>query len=127
MVVGERFGVSERRACRVVGQHRSTERLSPPVVGDEERRLREFLIVFSKDRPRWGWRRAAKGARRAGWVVNDKRVRRLWRQEGLRVPRRRRKKRLSGVPTQVGSFCPIQPDVVWALDSQFDTTAMDGR
>ena len=122
----ERFGVSERRACRVVGQHRSTERLSPPVVCEEERRLREFLIAFSKARPRWGWRRAAKGARRAGWVVNDKRVRRLWRQEGLRVPRRRRKKRLSGVGTQVGSFCPIRPDVVWALDFQFDTTT-DGR
>mgnify|MGYP002084552718 CR=1 FL=1 len=70
-----------------------------------------------------GWRRAAKAARRAGWVVNDKRVRRLWREEGLRVPRRSRKKRLAGVGVQVGLFCPIQPDVVWALDFQFDTTA----
>ena len=125
-VLCERFGVSERRACRVVGQHRSTERLTPPVADDEERRLRWFLVSFSKDRPRWGWRRAAKAARRAGWVVNDKRVRRLWRAEGLRVPRRRRKKRLNGSATQVGSFCPIRPDVVWALDFQFDTTA-DGR
>ena len=54
-VLRERFGVSQRRACRVVGQH-------------EERRLRAFLVSFSRDRPRWGWRRAAKAARRAGWV-----------------------------------------------------------
>ena len=122
-VLRERFGVSQRRACRVVGQHRSTERLPPPVIDDHERRLREFLINFSRERPRWGWRRGAKAARRAGWVVNDKCVRRLWREEGLRVPRRSRKKRLAGVGTQVGGFCPIQPDVVWALDFQFDTTA----
>ena len=42
------------------------------------------------------------------------------------MPRRRRKKRPSGSGTQVGAFCPIRPDVVWALDFQFDTTA-DGR
>lgn len=119
----QRFGVSERRACRVVRQHRSTQRLLPPVVAEDDKRLRAFLIAFSKERPRWGWRRAAKGARRAGWKVNDKRVRRLWRQEGLRVPKRRRKKRLTGLGTQVGSFCPIRPNVVWALDFQFDTTA----
>jgi len=58
--------------------------------------------------------------------VNDKRVRRLWRDEGLRVPQRRRKKRLTGIGVQVGAMCPIRPDVVWALDFQFDTT-VDGR
>ena len=50
----------------------------------------------------------------------------MWREEGLRVPERRRTKRLNGSATQVGAFCPIQPDVVWALDSRFDTT-VDGR
>ncbi len=44
-------------------------------------------------------------------------------QERLRVPRRCRKKRLTGALTQVGSFCPIRPNVVWALDFQFNTTA----
>ncbi len=127
MVLRDRFGVSERRACRVVRQHRSTQRLLPPVVDGQERRLREFLIAFSKERPRWGWRCAWKGARRGGWVVNDKRIRRLWRQEGLRVPRRCRKKRLTGLGTQVGLFCPIRPNVVWALDFQFDTTSCGRR
>ena len=54
-----RPGVSERRACRVVGQARSTQRLPAPIPGDEELALRAFLRDFSLRRPRWGWRRAA--------------------------------------------------------------------
>ncbi len=122
----DRFGVSQRRACRVVGQHRSTQRLPQPQITDEEAQLREFLREFSRVRPRWGWRRAAKAARRAGWRVNDKRIRRLWRDEGLRVPQRRRKKPLRGIGAPVGAMCPIRPNVLWALDFQFDVTA-DGR
>jgi putative transposase len=122
----DRFGVSERRACKVVGQHRSTQRLEPPVLSDDDQQLRGFLREFSTQRPRWGWRRAAKAARKAGWAVNDKRVRRLWRDEGLRVPARRRKKRLRGIGAHVGAMCPIRPNVLWALDFQFDTT-VEGR
>jgi len=47
----DRFGVSERRACVVVGQHRSTQRLDPPPISDDEAQLREFLRAFSKRRP----------------------------------------------------------------------------
>jgi putative transposase len=122
----DRFGVSQRRACDVVGQHRSTQRLNPPPISDEEAQLREFLRDFSVRRPRWGWRRAATATRQAGWKVNNKRIRRLWRDEGLRVPQRRRKKRLSGIGTAVGQMRPIRPDAVWAMDFQFDTTT-DGR
>ena len=122
----ERFGVSERRACTVVGLHRSTMRLAPPVVSVDEAELRAWLRKFSTDRPRWGWRRAAKMARRAGWTVNNKRIRRLWREEGLRVPQRRRKKRLTRIGVVVGAMSPIRPNVIWALDFQFDTSA-DGR
>jgi putative transposase len=125
-VLRDRFGVSERRACTVVGIHRSTMRLERPPITTEESELRAWLRTFSTDRPRWGWRRAAKMARRAGWNVNNKRIRRLWRDEGLRVPTRRRKKRLVGIGIQVGAFSPIRPNVVWAMDFQFDTTA-DGR
>jgi putative transposase len=125
-VLRERFGVSQRRACTVVGIHRSTMRLSPPQVTAEEAELRAWLRRFSVDRPRWGWRRAAKMARRAGWQVNNKRIRRLWREEGLRVPQRRRKKRLTGIGVAVGAMSPIRPNVIWAMDFQFDTTA-DGR
>ena len=54
-------------------------RLKPPPVSTEEAELRVWLRRFSTERPRWGWRRAAKMARRAGWQVNNKRIRRLWR------------------------------------------------
>ena len=122
----ERFGVSERRACKVVRLNRSTQRLASPPVTDDEAELRQFLRAFSTQRLRWGWRRAAKEARRQGRQVNDKRVRRLWRDEGLRVPQKKRKKRLTGVGAQVGAMCPLRPNVLWAMDFQFDTIA-NGR
>jgi putative transposase len=121
-----RFGVSERRACKVVGQHRSTQRLDPPAPADDEAELREWLRAFFKERPRWGWRRAAKALRREGRKINDKRVQRLWREEGLRVPYKKRKKRMVGIGSAVGAMCPIAPNALWALDFQFDVT-VDGR
>jgi putative transposase len=120
------FGVSERFACRVVGQPRSTQRLAPPVPSDDELALRAWLRAFSVRRPRWGWRRAAAVARSEGWRVNDKRIHRLWRDEGLRVPYKKRKKRLVGIGVVTGAFCPIRPNVLWAADFQFDQTR-DGR
>jgi putative transposase len=121
-VLQQRFGVSERRACAVVGQHRSTQRLPPPVVSDEEQFLRGYLRDFSKNRPRWGWRRAAKQLRREGFGVNNKRIQRLWRDEGLKVPYRKRKKPHRGIGAPVGAMSPIAPNALWALDFQFDTT-----
>jgi putative transposase len=118
----QRFGVSERKACAVVGQHRSTQRLAIPAPPEDEEALRAFLRAFSKERPRWGWRRAAKALRREGRNVNNKRVQRLWREEGLRVPYRKRKKPLRGIGTRVGSMSLIAPNALWALDFQFDTT-----
>jgi putative transposase len=97
-------------------------RLRCPVFGQEVSRLRGF----STDRQRWGSRRAVKMARRGGWQVNNKRIRRLWRDEGLRVSQRRKKKRLTGIGVAVGAMSPIRPNVIWAMDCQFDTTA-DGR
>lgn len=125
-VLEDEFGVSQRRACRVVGQHRSTQRLEPPVPPDDEEAIRDHLRGFARRRPRWGWRRAAVDLRNHGFHVNHKRVRRLWREEGLRVPQRRRKKRLAGIGTHVGAMSPIRPNALWALDFQFDAT-IDGR
>ena len=122
----ERFGVSERRACQVVGQPRSTQRLPAPVPSDDELALRAWLRDFSRERPRWGWRRAAVEAKKAGWRVNHKRIHRLWRDEGLKVPYKKRKKPLRGIGVPVGAMSPIRPNVVWAMDFQFDQTR-DGR
>jgi putative transposase len=121
-----RFGVSERFACRAIGQHRSTQRLTPPAPREDEAAIREHLRAFAAARPRWGWRRAATDLRRHGYTVNNKRVRRLWREEGLRVPTKRRKKRLTGIGAHVGAMSPIRPNVLWAMDFQFDAT-IDGR
>jgi len=121
-VLRQRFGVSERKACAVVGQHRSTQRLGVPAPPDDEEALRAFLRAFAKERPRWGWRRAAKTLRREGRHVNNKRIQRLWREEGLRVPYRKRKKPLRGIGTRVGAMSLIAPNALWALDFQFDTT-----
>ena len=119
-------GVSERFACRVVGQHRSTQRhravSSTPA--DPDAALRAWLRTYARDHPRREFRPAYYEARAEGWVVNHKKVQRLWREEGLRVPQRRRRKRHGA--TTVGAPAADAPDRVWAVDFQFDTTS-DGR
>jgi len=111
-MLGERFGVSERHACAVVGQPRSTQRPAHPVPSEDEEHLRAFLRAFAVGRPRWGWRRAADAARDAGWRVNNKRIHCLWRDEGLRVSFKKRKKPLRGAGLLVGAMCPMWPNVV---------------
>ena len=119
----EEFGVSERRACVVIGQSRSTQRLSAPSPSENEEKLRAFLRDFAKRHPRWGWRRGHDALRDAGWRVNHKKVQRLWRDEGLKVPYRKKKKRLTGGGVVVGAMRPIAPNVIWAMDFQFDQTS----
>jgi putative transposase len=122
----DRLGVSERRACRYVGQHRSTQRRAPMVAGDDAG-LRAELRRISRDRPRWGYRRAHQLLLDEGWVLNRKRTQRLWREEGLRVAQRRRKRQRLGTSTIPAKRLRADaPDHVWALDYQFDQTA-DGR
>ncbi len=77
--------VSERRACRALGQHRSTQRKRPRGRDDEAALLAD-LIEPAHRYGRHGYRKIAALLRAAGWLVNDKRVERLWRQEGLKVP-----------------------------------------
>lgn len=122
----DRLGLSERRACQIAGQHRSTQRHEPRRAVDDGA-LRGRLRDLSWERPRWGYRRAHATLRGEGWEINRKRVQRLWREEGLRVPQRRRKRRRLGNSTVPADRLSAQrPDHVWALDYQFDQTA-DGR
>ena len=95
----DRLELSERRACRVTGQHRSTQRRLP-VRGCGDDALRRELHAFSRRHPRWGYRRAWATLREEGWGVNRKRVQRLWREEGLRVPVKRRKRQRLGDSAQ---------------------------
>jgi putative transposase len=85
------------------------------------------LRKFSEQRPRWGYRRAHAELIGEGWSLNRKRTQRLWREEGLRVPQRARKRQRLGESTVPADRLRAQrPNHVWALDFQFDQTA-DGK
>jgi putative transposase len=81
----KKFKVSERRACKVVGQHRSSNRYVP-TVADFEDKLVARMTAHAEQHPRWGYRMVHGLLVEEGWSVNLKRVHRLWRQEGLQVP-----------------------------------------
>ena len=83
---------SQRRACRVLGQSRSTQRRERRR-RDDEPRLVARIIDLATQYGRYGYRRITALLRREGWVVNHKRVERLWRREGLKVPSRQPKRR----------------------------------
>ena len=85
------MSVSERRACAALGQHRSTQRKIPRGRDDEER-LTADIIELARQYGRYGYRKIAALLRRAGWLVNDKRVERIWRREGLKVPQKQPKR-----------------------------------
>ncbi len=89
----QRFRVSERRACRVVGQPRSSQRhVSEKVTKDAA--LSERIVSISRENPRYGYRRVWALLRREGWEVNKKkRVQRLWREADLKVPAKQHKRR----------------------------------
>ena len=82
--VVEALKVSERRACKVLDQPRSTHRRSA-TRADKDRVLIERMKELSGQNPRYGYRRVWANLRREGWRVNRKRVQRLWQQAGLRV------------------------------------------
>ena len=121
------FGVSERRACGVLHQPRSTQRQTPRAKEGEERLVRRMLELV-RQHPRYGYRRIWALLRREGWRINRKRVHRLWRKQGLRVPRKQRKKRRLG---SSANSCVRRPaehqDHVWAWDFLHDRTSTAGR
>ena len=87
--------MSQRRACRALGQPRSTQRYAPRVP-DDEPALVAAMHAEARRHPRYGYRLVCGVLRGDGWKVNPKRVYRLWRREGLKVARKRRKKRRLG-------------------------------
>ena len=90
-----KFSVSERRACDVLDQPRSSQRyVGQPK--EEDARLTKKILELVRRRPRFGYRRIAVLLRRAGEVINDKRMYRLWKAAEFKVPRKRRKMRSCG-------------------------------
>lgn len=118
--------MSERFACRVFGQHRSTQRKVPRRRADEDA-LTADVIALATQYGRYGYRRIAALLREAGWAVNARRVERIWRREGLKVPRKQPKK--AQLWLNDGSCIrlrPERPNHVWSYDF-VESRTHDGR
>lgn len=115
--------VSERRACAALGQHRSTQRKTPHG-RDDEQRLTADIVELARQYGRYGYRKIAELLRTtAGWVVNDKRVERIWRREGLKVPAKQPKRgRLWLVDGSCVRLRPEYRNHVWSYDFVEDRT-----
>ena len=121
-----KFDVSERLACRVLGQHRSTQR-KPPRGRADEAALTADVIALAARYGRYGYRRIAAMLRAAGWAVNVKRIERIWRREGLKVPMRRPKRgRLWLNDGSCVRLRPERPNHVWSYDF-VESRTHDGR
>ncbi len=120
-------GLSERRACRLVGQSRSVARYRARPVRVDEAKLVERLKQIAKRKRRRGYRLAHRELRRQGWSINHKRVWRLWKREGLSVPPRKSHKRVRrGGVCAHRSLVADRPNRVWCLDFLEDRT-LSGR
>lgn len=120
MWIQERFALSERRACRIVGLGRSTARYRMHPDSDEEQ-IRSRLRALAGERPRFGYRRLHALLRREGIRINHKRVARLYRLEGLAVRRCPRKRVARARQPQPAS--PTTPNVQWVADFVSDALA----
>ena len=118
--------VSERRVCRLLGQPRSTQRRKKKTRVDEDE-LREKIVRLACKYGRYGYRRITALLRDQGWKINHKRVERIWKQEGLKVPRKQPKRRRLWLND--GSCLRLRPSYrnhVWSYDFVADRTS-DGR
>jgi len=118
--------VSERRACKVLGQPRRTQRYIPRQADDEPALVKRMLELVARH-PRFGYRMIWALLKQEGWHVNKKRIWRLWKQEGLKVPQKRHKKeRLGEAVNGVPRLQATGMNCIWAMDFVFDVTA-NGR
>ncbi len=126
MKICDLLAVSERRACRVLEQARTTQRRAAGVGGEEER-LTQRIIGLATRYGRYGYRRITALLNGESWKVNHKRVERIWRREGLKVPKKQPKR--SRLWLNDGSCVRLRPlhkDHVWSYDFMIARTA-DGR
>ena len=111
-----KFSVSERFACKVLGQHRSTQRKKPHCRADEDALTADIIRLASRY-GRYGYRRITAMLRSEGWTVNAKRVERIWRREGLKVPQKQPKRgRLWLKDGSCIRLRPEHPNHVWSYD-----------
>ena len=124
--VQEAFGISERRVCRAIEQPRSSQRYIPQIPNRDEP-LTKRIVDLAMRYGRYGYRRITALLQAEGWWVNHKRVERIWRLEGLKVPQKQPKR--GRLWLNDGSCMRLRPDHrnhVWSYDFVMDTTD-DGR
>ncbi len=110
------LNVSECRACKVLGQPRSSQRRRPTSIGKDQL-LIERIKEISIQHPRYGYRRVWAGLRREGWGVNRKRVQRLWQQAQLQVVAKQiRRRRLGTGENGCAAKLAQYPNHVWSYD-----------
>ncbi len=115
----QKFGTSERRTCRVVGLARSTLQYKPASKDDVELRL--ALIRLAKQYGRYGYRKVGELLGAEYWHVNHKKIKPLWREEGLLPPHRHKKrKRLYHHEALVIQLRPKHPNHIWSVDFVHD-------
>jgi len=115
--------MSERKVCRALDQPRSTQR-HHPTISPYESLLRSEIVRLACDYGRYGYRRITGLLRYDGWRVNHKRVERIWRQEGLKVPQKQKKRRRLWLND--GSCIRLRPEHknhVWSYDFVADRTS----
>ena len=116
----QKLAASERRTCRVIGLSRSTLQYKAAKKDDEEE-LRLSMVRLAKQYGRYGYRKIAELLRVEGWAVNHKKIERLWREEGLQLPERHKKrKRLYHKDSSVIRLRPHYPNHIWSVDFVHD-------
>jgi putative transposase len=112
----------------VIAQPRSSQRYASRKV-ERDRALLERMVTLSRENPRYGYRRVWALLRREGWLVNKKRVHRLWRKEGLKVPGKQRKRRrlLGDGENSCTRKWAEHPNHVWSYDFIMDETEEGSR
>ena len=112
----EHFHVSQRTACRVVGQSRGTQRYVP-MLRDDEDKLTQAIITLAAQYGRYGYRRVTALLQREGWKVGKDRVQRIWHREGLKVPKKQKPRgRLWLNDGSCVRLRPQQAHHVWSYD-----------
>lgn len=124
--VQKQLGVSQRRACETLGQPRATQRYQGQKA-DKDQALLEAMRQIASKHPRWGYRRVHAQLRHQGWEINLKRVHRLWKLHGMKVPQKTRKRRRIGNGEGgISRKRATRRGEVWSYDFLFDQTS-DGK
>jgi transposase InsO family protein len=125
--VCQRLEASERRACRTLGQARSSQRYKAKPKEDDTRLTAVIRRIAARE-TRAGYRGVRRHLAREGWDVNLKRVHRIWKKEGLRVPpKARKKRRLGNSENGTQRLAAKRINHVWSYDFVFDQTESGGR